>query len=331
VGNRPTGKSSKEIRIAVSDRGGAVRSSSEAAHKGNAKVKDAIMKLTTMSEVGVMSVRARTARRLFELLEPICLVTYFADECNEELAAIGHRTYWDGYFASRAAPLGRVPAQVVHAAFYSFANGEAARHIPSAWETIPPEASVAARERGSAASVRRILGDELAESPGLVRAAELTTKAATSAPTEGRVMYAGMRTLAVPNDPVARLWHSATMLREHRADGHVAALVGARIGGTEAHVLSALAHGIHPPESFGRIHHLPKERLAAVMDGLRERGLVNTDGRFTDAGRETNQRIESLTDELAAPPYEALSPAELDELVAALEPITATLVAAGSQ
>jgi hypothetical protein len=203
----------------------------------------------------------------------------------------------------------------VHAAFYSFADGEAARHIPSAWETIPPEASVAARERGSTASLRRILGDELADSPGLARAADLTTKAATSAPTEGRVMYAGMRTLPVPSDPVARLWHSATMLREHRCDGHVAALVGARIGGTEAHVLSALEFGIHPPESFGRIHHLPKNRLAEVMDGLRERGLVDADGWFTDAGRATKQRIEALT----------------DELIAELEPITATLVATRSQ
>ncbi|WP_260636850.1 SCO6745 family protein [Streptomyces angustmyceticus] len=227
-----------------------------------------------------------SARRMFELLEPICLVTYLADECNEELAALGHRTYWDGYFASRAAPLGRVPAQVVHAAFYSFADGEVARHIPSAWETIPPEASVAARERGSAASLRRILGDELADSPGLVRAADLTTKAATYAPTEGRMMYAGMRTLPVPGDPVARLWHSATMLREHRCDGHVAALVGACIGGTEAHVLDALARGIHPPESFGRLHHLPKERLAPVMDGLRERGSSTpTAGSRTPAAR----------------------------------------------
>ncbi|MGW2615081.1 SCO6745 family protein [Streptomyces sp. NPDC001500] len=272
-----------------------------------------------------------TARRMFELLEPICLVTFFAEECNEELAALGHRTYWDGYFASRAAPLGRVPAQVVHAAFYNFAEGEAARHIPSAWETIPPAASLAARERGSAASLRRILGEETAGSAGLARAAHLATKAATSAPTEGRVMYAGMRTVPVPSDPVARLWHAATMLREHRGDGHVAALVGARIGGTEAHILSALEHGIHPPESFGRVHHLPKERLVAVMAGLRERGLVDAEGRFTDAGRETKQRVEALTDELAAAPYEALSPAELDELAAELEPITATLVAAGSR
>jgi hypothetical protein len=103
------------------------------------------------------------------------------------------------------------------------------------------------------------------------------------------------------------------------------------MAGTEAHVLDALARGIHPPESFGRIHHLPKRRLAAVMSGLRERGLVDTDGRFTDAGRETKQRIEALTDELAAPPYDALSPAELDELITELEPITTTLVAAGSQ
>jgi hypothetical protein len=279
----------------------------------------------------MMSAMTALARRMFELLEPICLVTYLADECNQEFAALGHRTYWDGYFASRAAPLGRVPAQVVHAAFYSFADGEAARHIPSAWDTIAPEASLAARERGSAKSLRRILGDELAGSPGLVRAADLTTTAATSAPTAGRVMYAGMRALPVPADPVARLWHSATMLREHRCDGHIAALVGARIGGTEAHVLSALAMGIHPPESFGRVQHLPAERLASVMAGLRARGLVQDDGRFTAAGRETQQRIEALTDELAAPPYEVLSPAELDELITALEPITRTLVAAGSQ
>ncbi|MEU7305579.1 hypothetical protein AB0950_36525 [Streptomyces sp. NPDC007189] len=56
-------------------------------------------------------------------------------------------------------------AEVVHAAFYNFADGDAARHIPSAWVTIAREASVAARERGSAASLRRILIDELAGSP----------------------------------------------------------------------------------------------------------------------------------------------------------------------
>ncbi|MFE9411038.1 hypothetical protein ACFYN0_19975 [Streptomyces sp. NPDC006704] len=161
---------------------------------------------------------------------------------------------------------------------------------------------------------------------GLARAADLTTKAATSAPTQGRVMYAGMRALPVPGDPVARLSHAATMLREHRGDGHV----GARVGGTEAHVLEAPARGICPPETFGRIHHLPKERLAEVVDGLRGRGLVDADGRFTDAGRRTQQRVEALT-ELAAAPYEALSRYAFDELVAELEPVSARLVATGSR
>jgi len=271
-----------------------------------------------------------TARLLFRLVEPIHLVTYFADEPTEALMGLGHRNYWDGYFAGRAAPLGRVPAEVVHAIFYNFAEGEAARHIPRVWDTATPEAALTAREQGSVAALRRILGD-LADSPGLARAADLATKAATGAPTEGRTMYAGLRALPVPEDPVARLWHAATLLREHRGDGHVAALVSEGIGGTEAHVLHALTEGIHPAETFGRIHHLPAARLAAVMGGLRARGLVDASGRLTDPGVETKQRIEALTDVLAAPTYNSLEPGELDQLAADLGPLTAVLDAAGSR
>jgi hypothetical protein len=126
----------------------------------------------------------------------------------------------------------------------------------------------------------------------------------------------------MPVQPVARLWHAANMLREHRGDGHIAALVSERIGGTEAHVLSALDMGIYPAESFGRIHHLPEVRLAEVMDGLRDRGLLDASGRFTEAGRATKRRIESLTDTLAAAPYDGLELLELDELIASLEPIS---------
>ena len=143
-------------------------------------------------------------------------------------------------------------------------------------------------------------------------------------------MYAGLRSLPMPEDPVTRLWHAANMLREHRGDGHIVALVSEGIGGTESHVLSALDMEIYPAESFGRIHHLPKARLAEVMDGLRARGLLDASGRFTDAGRATKDRIESLTDALAEAPYDGLEPAELDELIVVLEPISKTLVAAGS-
>jgi hypothetical protein len=123
------------------------------------------------------------ARRLFRLVETIHLVTYFADEPTNALMALGYRNYWDGYFAGRAAPLGRVPAEVVYAVFYNFADGEVSRHIPRVWDTATPEDALAARERGSVAALRRIL-DDLADAPSLARAAELGTKAAIGAPTE---------------------------------------------------------------------------------------------------------------------------------------------------
>jgi len=258
--------------------------------------------------------------RMFELIEPIATVT-FSDVPNEAFLALGMRNYWDGYFAGRAAPLGPAPAEVVHAVFYNFAPGEVARHIPWVWGKTTPQEAIAVRERGSAAALRQMIG-ELADSPGLARVAELATRAAVSAPTEGRALYAGLRALAVPAEPVARLWHAATLLREHRGDGHNAALVVNGIGGTEAHVLLALSLGMRA-EEFGRVHHLPRAQLAAVVDGLRGRGLVDAAGGFTDAGREVRERIEALTDELAAPAYDVLSADELDELAAELEPIAA--------
>ncbi|MFI7113908.1 MarR family winged helix-turn-helix transcriptional regulator [Nonomuraea sp. NPDC050227] len=258
--------------------------------------------------------------RMFELTEPIATAT-FSEVANEAFLAVGMRNYWDGYFAGRAAPLGLAPAEVVHAVFYNFADGEVARHIPWVWGKITPQEAITVREQGSAAALRQLIG-ELAGSPGLARAADLATRAGLSAPAEGRPLYAGLRALDVPEEPVARLWHAATLLREHRGDGHNAALVAHGIGGTEAHVLMAVSLGMRA-EEFGRIHHLPKARLTAVVDGLRDRGLVDAAGGFTDAGREIKQRIEALTDELAAPAYDVLSPDELDELAAELEPIAA--------
>ncbi len=270
------------------------------------------------------------ARRLFELTEPICLVTFFAEEPNDALVALGLRdNYWDGYFAGRAAPLGQVPAEVVHAAFYSFAPGEVARHLPRVWDVTTPEAAIEARTRGSGAALRRILG-ELADAPEVVVAADLLARAAASAPAEGRVMYAALRRLPAPEAPLERLWHAANTLREHRGDGHVAALLTHGIAGTEAHVLLALDLGM-PAERFGRLHHLPAAQLAAVLDGLRARGLVTPEGTFTDLGRETKAGIERLTDELAVAPYLGLAADDLDRLVAVLEPIAAALTAAGSR
>src|SRR3954462_4528377 len=195
------------------------------------------------------------ARRMFELVEPIGVIPYSADEPNETMFALGFTNYWDTYFAGRAAPLGVVPAEVVDALFYNFAPGEVARHIPKVWSTTTPEAAIAARQQGCVNALRRILGD-LVDTPGFTRAVDLLTRAATSAPLEGRPMYAALRALPLPEQPLARLFHAASLLREHRGDGHVTALMAAGIGGLEAHVLLAVDLGM-PARKFGRIHHLP--------------------------------------------------------------------------
>ncbi|MEO6087364.1 MAG: MarR family transcriptional regulator [Umezawaea sp.] len=264
------------------------------------------------------------ARRMYDLVEPIGLVPYFADESDQALMSLGLRNQWDAYFAGRAAPLGRtVPAEVVHAVFYNFAPGEVARHVPRVWDLTTPEAALAARERGCVAGMRRILG-ELADAPGVTRAGDLLLRAATSAPVEGRALYAALRTLPVPQEPVARLWHAATLLREHRGDGHTVALLAEGVGGTEAHVLHALSIPM-PAKEFGRIGHLPSAQLTAVIDGMRARGLVGTDGWLTAAGHTTKERVEAMTDRLAESPYNALDPSELELLTADLEPISAAL------
>ena len=139
------------------------------------------------------------ARRMFELVEPIGVIPYSADEPNEAMFALGFTNYWDTYFAGRAAPLGLVTAEVVDALFYNFAPGEVARHIPKVWHTTTPEAgdrrSTDGLREGAAADPRRSR-----RRSRLRRAAELLTKAAISAPCEGRPMYAALRAMPIPDE-----------------------------------------------------------------------------------------------------------------------------------
>ena len=122
---------------------------------------------------------------------------------------------------------------------------------------------------------------------------------------------------------MARLWHAATLLREHRGDGHKCRPPRPRHrrprGPRPYRALPRHQGG----EGFGRIHHLPQAQLAAVVDGLRGRGLVDAAGGYTNAGRETKKRVEALTDELASSAHDVLNADELDELIVGLEPIAA--------
>lgn len=268
------------------------------------------------------------ARRLWKLLEPIHAVGYFSPEPIALLKEAGYRGYWMGYFAARSAPLGAVPAEVVHAVFYNFALSHVSRALPDAWTYASPEAAHEARRSGAVAALRRHLG-ALADSDDVARAAALASRAALSAPLEGRSLYAALRSLPVAEDPLTLLWDAATLLREHRGDGHVSALLAAGIGGRESHVFHALATGLSP-SVYATSRNIHETEWDTLVSGLRSRGLVTSDGgSLTDAGRETKAGIESTTDALAATAYASLEEAEVEELIALLRPLTKAVVASG--
>ncbi|MGY2872957.1 hypothetical protein ACVW00_000147 [Marmoricola sp. URHA0025 HA25] len=273
-----------------------------------------------------MADRSGRARELWGLLEPIHAVVYFSPEPLEALRAAGYRGFWMGYFAGRAAPLGPAGSDVVHAVFFNFARERVARALPSAWELAPPAVALEARERGSVAALRRHL-DAMADAPEVARAAELACRAAAAAPEEGRVLFAANRALPEPEDPLDRLWHAATLLREHRGDGHIAALMAAGIGGRESHVFHALSHGT-PRSVYEVARDFGDEEWSRCVESLRSRGLATAEG-LTDTGRDLDAEVERHTDQLAAPAYDVLSEPELDELVQLLRPIARAVVRGG--
>lgn len=271
--------------------------------------------------------RVARARDLWRLLEPIHAVTYFSPEPLARLKAAGYRGFWMGYFAGRAAPLGAAPADVVHALFYNFAFDHVARAIPDAWQFAPPAAALRAREDGSVAALRRHVGAAVT-TPEIARAAELAARSARQAPLAGRPLFAANHALPEPDQPLALLWHAATLLREHRGDGHVAVLTAVGIGGRQSHVLHALATET-PGSVYKKARQLDEQEWQAILVGLTERGLARPDGTLTEAGRETKQAVEDRTDQLAASAFLALDDAECEELVGTLRPITAAVVTAG--
>jgi len=264
------------------------------------------------------------ARRFLDRFEPVHGVTYFAPEARAALDGLGYKGYWMGYFAARSAPLGTVPTEVVTAIFYNFAPGRVAKALPAAWQIAGPEAALRVREESAVAVLRRY-GLETDEN--VTTAAELAAKAARHAPLEGRPLFAANLALPWPDDPLATLWHAATLLREHRGDTHTAALITAGVSGRESNVLHAVAGGI-PPEYIAGTRDYDDEEWRHNEQRLADRGLVK-DGSLTAAGRELKDQIESTTDALSLSALDALSDDEVETLFQALTPITRAVVDGG--
>lgn len=260
----------------------------------------------------------RLARLMWQHIEPVHAVTYFHPRSRAAYQAVGLRGYWRGYFAGRAAPLGAVTAAPVVAAFFGFAPHMVERALPSVWQLASPEQALRARLTGAVQALAELVRDQ-PESP-VMEAAELLEAAVDLLDHAGRVLGAANAALPRNEQPLARLWQAATTLREHRGDGHVAALVAAGLDPVET--LAWRATVDLPPEMVtGR--GWTEDQWRAATARLVERGWLNPDGAPTARGRVEFQAIEEATDRAAARPWQALGSANTHRLRRLLAPITA--------
>ena len=251
-------------------------------------------------------------RQLWHLLEPLHAVVYFAPEAFEESDRLGIEPgRWPSYFAWRAAPLGAVGSEQVTSAFYSFSPETVREHIPSVWKAADPEAVLAARHRAVDRAYRTLFGDRI-DSPELAEAAALARRAAEAAVHAGRPLAAANAAQPWPDAQHLVLWQAATILREHRGDGHLAALLIAGLDPVES-LVSFAAVGAAPEEVFGS-RGWSKEEWVAARERLAGRGLLEPDGTATGLGRALRAEVERHTDELAAAPWQALGAADMARL-----------------
>ncbi len=277
---------------------------------------------------------------MWTLFEPVHAVTYFAPQARAAFEQAGLRGFWRGYFAGRSAPLGPVSAAVVGASFFNFAPGMVARAIPGVWELISPEEALRARVAGACQALGGLLAGQEAAAEA---AAGLLWRAVGELDCAGRVLAAANVALAAADDSpggldgpdgpdspggldgpadldvLARLWQAATVLREHRGDGHWAALAAADIDGCEAVVLRC---GLDlRREDLQPIRGWTDEEWDAARDRLADRGWMSPDGTLTSAGREAHAAVEAATDRAAARPWARLGAEATGELAAALLPL----------
>jgi hypothetical protein len=260
---------------------------------------------------------------MWTMFEPVHNVTYFAPEALQAFTAAGLRGYWRGYFAGRAAPLGGARAAVVTASFYNFAPAFVARAIPGVWDLITPQEAIAVREAGAAASLRRLLSGREAEA---AKAADLLWLAVDDLDFAGRVLSAANSELPVSRDPLTRLWQATTLLREHRGDGHFAALATADIDGCEAVVLRCakdMSRDLMQP-----VRGWTDEQWDAAAARLTERGWIGKDAALTAAGRVVHDAVEAATDQAAERPWSRMGAAGVAEVADVLLPLAQACAAA---
>jgi hypothetical protein len=225
--------------------------------------------------------------------------------------------------------MGAVEPAVATATFYNFAPKMAARALPDAWGFASPAKVLEARLAGVDRAFDRIFGSDR-HGTAVSSAAEIARRAAESTTVVGRPLAAGNAGLAWPSDPMLALWQATTILREHRGDGHVAALVDAGLDGCQAHI-SFVATGAVTRPVLQPARGWSDEEWEEAERTMVARGWVEqTDpAALTPAGVAARQQIEEATDRLSIEPWDRIGDEATDELKRLLTPMASRIAELG--
>jgi len=256
---------------------------------------------------------------MWTLFEPVHAVTYFSPDALAAFTGAGLRGFWRGYFAGRAAPLGAAGPELVTAIFHNFAPSFVARALPGVWDLITPQDALKVRLDGALTALSRLLAGQ---PEAVTRAAALLSAATDDLDCSGRALAAANTAVPAPGDDLGRLWQAATLLREHRGDGHFAALTAAGLDGCEAVVLRC-AEDLSR-EQLQPIRGWTDEEWEAATARLAARGILAPDGTLTSDGQELRATVEDATDRAAVRAWTRLGADRTAELAGLLTPMART-------
>ncbi|MCX4843841.1 hypothetical protein [Streptomyces sp. NBC_00893] len=256
----------------------------------------------------------RAGRRCHNAINPLHSTVYFSPDLGKELGELGIDDPNAAYFAARSAAMGAVGPGAVTAAFYNFNHDLVARHLPAVWSVAAPQAALDARLRAADTTLRRLLGEEVIASPELAEAAGLALRAAEGCTRHARPLYAAHADLPVPEEPHLAYWHAGTLLREHRGDGHLAALLTAGLDPLEALVSHTATGKGMSPRWVLTTRGWRRDDWDAARERLRGRGLLDAEGELTEAGVALRAELEEATDRMDAAPYEHLGAEGVERL-----------------
>ncbi len=201
------------------------------------------------------------------------------------------------YFPIRVAPMGPIPPMVAQSLMPFFPVPLVAKMVDRSravisaddlWDQVSVTLEAASTQvYGAFESL-----DELTD---------LLGSAAAACDLDGRVLTAAWASVDW-SAPAARLFGAATVLREHRGEGHWFALAAAGVSGEEAHVLSQLGNG---RPRYKMSHGFRPEQADEVIARLEARGWIREDT-VTDEGEAFRAGIEDSTDALDAAPWNAI-------------------------